>query len=140
MKTRYAEIPAYLTLDGSVIRELMQPVVHGNHAQSLAEATIVAGGRTLLHRHRSSEEIYHISAGAGWMWLDPHWLRIETGDTVCIPPGTPQCVQADSLAALVLLCSCSPPYRHDDTELLPGAWPSLDPPSILPGRVIEAPI
>ena len=25
MKTRYAEIPAYLTLDGSVIRELMQP-------------------------------------------------------------------------------------------------------------------
>jgi hypothetical protein len=32
MKSRYADIPAYVTKDGSEIRELMHPAVHGNHA------------------------------------------------------------------------------------------------------------
>jgi hypothetical protein len=30
--TRYADIPAYVTKDGSLIRELMHPALHGNHA------------------------------------------------------------------------------------------------------------
>ena len=44
MKTRYAEIPAYVTKDGSEIRELMHPAQHGNRLQSLAEATVAPGG------------------------------------------------------------------------------------------------
>ena len=43
MKTRLADIAPYITRDGSAIRELMHPDVHGNRAQSLAEAVVAAG-------------------------------------------------------------------------------------------------
>ena len=67
MKTRYADIPAYVTKDGSEIRELIHPDHHGARNQSLAEAIIPAGTRTLLHRHHRTEEIYHVTAGQGRM-------------------------------------------------------------------------
>jgi mannose-6-phosphate isomerase-like protein (cupin superfamily) len=126
LKTAYADIAAYQTLDGSLIRELMHPQVQGNRAQSLAEATIPAGGQTLLHRHRVSEELYHISAGGGWVWLVDRWLNVARGDTVCIPAGTPHCARADISGPLIILCCCSPAYDHADTELLDGSVPEID--------------
>jgi mannose-6-phosphate isomerase-like protein (cupin superfamily) len=63
----YAWAQAYFTMDGSEIRELMRPGVHGNVNQSLAEATIPVGGKTLLHQHRLTEEIYHITKATGVM-------------------------------------------------------------------------
>jgi len=117
----YFEVTPYITKDGSKIRELMHPAVHGNTAQSLAEATISAGKRTLLHRHHKAEEIYYVISGRGRMTLGDDLFPIKTGDTVCIPPGTPHCVEAVTPTPLRLLCCCSPAYAHDDTELLETA-------------------
>ena len=61
-RTRYADLPAYRTLDGSEIRELCHPAVHGNRNQSLAEAIVEPGQSTRLHAHRQSEELYHVLA------------------------------------------------------------------------------
>lgn len=108
----------YVTKDGSVIREFMHPAVHGNAAQSLAEARISKGKRTLLHRHRQSEELYHVIGGRGEMTLGDACFAIKTGDTVCIPPGMPHRVQALGPTPLRILCCCSPAYSHEDTELL----------------------
>ncbi|MFH1819609.1 MAG: cupin domain-containing protein [Pseudomonadota bacterium] len=121
MKTRYAEVPAYLTRDGSEIRELMHPAVHGNRQQSLAEATVVPGTRTHLHRHALTEELYHVTSGNGLMTLGDASFRVGVGDTVLIPPGTPHCIAATGSVALRFLCCCSPPYAHEDTELLEQA-------------------
>lgn len=118
MKTSRGEITAYVTRDGSEIRELMHPDVHGNRQQSLAEAIVQPGQQTHLHRHRVSEELYHVTRGAGIMTLASKTLPIGVGDTVLIAPGTAHCVAATGREALHLLCCCSPPYRHDDTELL----------------------
>jgi len=118
MKTRYADIPAYITKDGSEIRELMHPSLHGGKAQSLAEATIPAGTRTALHRHALTEELYHLTQGEGIMHLGDTTLKVGAGDTVLIPPGTAHCIEATGTEALRILCACSPPYSHDDTELL----------------------
>ena len=96
----------------------MHPTVHGNQAQSLAEATVPAGARTLLHRHRLTEELYHITAGQGLMTLGDDRFPVTVGDTVCIPPGTPHCIEALGDGPLRLLCCCAPAYAHDDTELL----------------------
>ena len=74
-KTRYAEIPAYVTKDGSEIRELMHPAVHGNRLQSLAEATLAPGMRTPLHRHAVTEDLYHITSGSGLMTLGDTFER-----------------------------------------------------------------
>jgi len=119
-RTRYAEIPAYVTMDGSEIRELMHPAVHGNRRQSLAEASVAPGTRTQLHRHALSEELYHITAGHGLMTLGASCFDVGAGDTVLIPPGTPHRIEATGADALRILCCCSPPYAHEDTELLEG--------------------
>lgn len=118
MKTRLADIAPYITRDGSEIRELMHPGHHGNRAQSLAEAVVPAGARTLLHRHRESEELYHVTAGEGVLTLGSERLKVSPGDTALIPPGTPHCIEATGAEALRILCCCSPAYRHEDTEIL----------------------
>ena len=118
MKTSYQHIPAYITKDGSVVRELMHPSVHGNIAISLAEAVIPVGAITHLHRHHQSEELYHIMSGIGIMTLDAEHFMVETGDTVAIAPGTPHQIQNHHNEPLKILCCCSPPYSHEDTELV----------------------
>ena len=118
MKTVYSQVKPFITLDGSQIRELMHPHVHGNRHQSLAEATVAPGASTQLHRHQKTEEIYHFTAGSGRMQLDEQEFVVNAGDTVCIPPGTAYCLHNTGREPLRLLCSCSPPYSDTDTELL----------------------
>lgn len=118
MLTHYREIAPFTTKDGSTIRELMHPLQHGNCKQSLAEATLPVSTTTLLHRHRQSEELYHITAGEGVMVLGAERIAVSVGDTVLIPPGTPHAIENSGDVELKLLCCCAPPYSHDDTELL----------------------
>ncbi|MCG5536474.1 cupin domain-containing protein [Ectothiorhodospira mobilis] len=118
MKTRYEEIAPYRTLDGSEIRELMHPRLHGEGGQSLAEARVEPGARTELHRHRVTEEIYHFTQGEGMMRLDAEEFPVTTGDTVRIPPGTPHRVRNTGSVPLRILCACTPAYSHEDTDIL----------------------
>ena len=111
-------VQAYVTRDGSLIRELMHPQVHGNRAQSLAEAEVAPGESTQLHRHASTEELYHITSGTGRMRLGEHRFEVGPGQTVLIPPGTAHCITNTGTVPLRLLCCCSPAYSHEDTELL----------------------
>lgn len=117
MKTRYADARPYVTKDNSEIRELMHPGVHGNTNQSLAEATIAVGTGTLLHRHRVTEELYHITAGDGLMTLGAERFAVATGDTILIRPGVAHRIENTGRSPLRLLCMCSPAYDHQDTEL-----------------------
>jgi len=119
LHTSYKQVSPFITKDGSVIRELMHPKMHGNREQSLAEALLPAGSTTMLHRHIQSEEIYHITAGKGLMRLGDDEFAVTTGDTICIPPGTPHALVNHGQEELRLLCCSSPPYADDDTELLP---------------------
>ena len=121
MRTRYSEIPAYRTKDGSQIRELMHPDRHGNRTQSLAEAIVSPGQETLLHKHLRTEELYHITAGRGLMTLGDERFEVSVGDTVLIPPGIAHCIRNTGAEQMHILCSCSPAYSHEDTVLLTGA-------------------
>ena len=116
--TVYEEIQPYITKDGSIIRELMHPSIHGNCSQSLAEATVPVGGKTLLHKHRLTEEIYHVTEGSGIMTLGSEEFEVKKGDSICISPGTPHRIQNTGDTALNILCCCAPAYSHEDTELL----------------------
>lgn len=117
-RSRYDDVVVYQTRDGSHIRELMHPKVHGNRAQSLAEATIPPGQKTILHRHERSEELYHIVAGEGLLTLGSERFMVVTGDTICIEPRTPHCIENTGQQALRILCCCAPAYAHEDTVLL----------------------
>lgn len=122
MKTCYQDITAFVTRDGSVIRELLHPEQHATSLaadkQSLAEATVAPGQSTKLHRHHRSEELYHIIAGHGLMTLLTDTFEVSVGDTVCIPPGMPHRIENVGDVELKILCCCAPAYAHDDTELL----------------------
>jgi mannose-6-phosphate isomerase-like protein (cupin superfamily) len=116
--TRLDAVTPFETKDGSIVRELMHPRRHGNALQSLAEARVPVGAGTRLHRHRQTEELYHITQGEGRMRLGEERFEVSVGDTVCIAPGTPHCIENTGRIELRLLCCCSPAYRHEDTELL----------------------
>ena len=118
MRSRYDDNPVYVTKDGSLIRELMHPGQHGNQQQSLAEAVVHPGQTTTLHKHLASEELYHITQGEGLMTLGDKEFHVQTADTICIPPNTPHRIRNTGQIDLHILCCCSPPYSHDDTELL----------------------
>jgi len=118
-------MPAFVTADGSTIRELAGPTPHSadSRHQSLAEATVEPGGRTAEHYHPRAEEIYYFVAGAGRLRLggkEGIEAAVQAGDCVVIAPGTLHKLFNDGPAALVLLCCCSPPYRDDDTVLTGG--------------------
>lgn len=46
----YTGTKAYVTKDGSLVRELMHPNVHGKSNVSVAETIVPAGKTTLLHK------------------------------------------------------------------------------------------
>lgn len=120
LKTEYNKVQSYTTKDGSIIRELFHPDIHGNKKQSLAEATIPLGFETMLHKHIQSEEIYHITEGTGLMRSGKERFDVKVGDTLHVPPGTPHQIKNTGNIPLKILCCCSSPYSHDDTELLNG--------------------
>ena len=112
------DVEPYVTKDGSLIRELMHPNTHGNKNQSLAEATIKAGATTESHRHRTSEEIYYIIEGTGIVIIYEEKIRVAVGSVILIPPDTPHCIWNTSQADMKIICCSSPPYSHDDTDLI----------------------
>ncbi len=118
MKTEYSKIKAYETKDGSIIRELMHPAIHGNKNLSLAEAIVPVKTATFLHLHNNSEEIYYILEGKGIMTLGDKMFEVKAGDSICIFPKVAHQIQNTGKEPLKFLCCCSPPYSHEDTVLL----------------------
>ncbi len=118
MKRSISEVPCYTTKDGSLIRELQHPQQNPVKNQSLAEAEVLAGQKTQLHKHAVSEEIYYVTAGKGIMTLGDQQFEVVEGDSILIPPGTAHGIENSGSSSLRVLCCCAPAYRHDDTELL----------------------
>jgi mannose-6-phosphate isomerase-like protein (cupin superfamily) len=106
------------TKDGSTVLELVQTSFSAARNQSLAEATVPPEGETIAHLHPRAEEIYSFVAGRGRMSLGEATFEVAAGDSVVIPPGTPHKLWNAGGDALVVLCASSPPYSHEDTELL----------------------
>jgi mannose-6-phosphate isomerase-like protein (cupin superfamily) len=114
---RAERISPYVTRDGSSVREIAGPAPGNAANQSLAEATVQPGGQTTEHYHRVSEEIYTVVSGSGRMRLDDLESELHPGDIVVIPPGSRHKLWSGPGEPLVVLCSSSPPYSHDDTVL-----------------------
>jgi mannose-6-phosphate isomerase-like protein (cupin superfamily) len=103
-----AAVEPFTTKDGSTIREL-----HHTSEQSLAEATLASGQATQRHYHVRTEEIYFVLEGDGEMEVEGTRGHVRTGDAILIPPGARHAIRATT--PLRFLCTCAPPYSHDDT-------------------------
>lgn len=113
-------VAPFVTKDSSEIRELL---AHRNSViqnQSLAEARVPVGTRTIPHYHVKTEEIYYIVQGSGRMTIEGEQCDVTVGDAIAIPPGQVHQIENIGSEELRLLCCCSPPYEHDDTVLVDG--------------------
>src|SRR5690349_18100807 len=108
---------AFTTLDGSTIREVAGRVSLPAANQSLAEATVPAGGATTAHYHRVTEELYFFTAGHGRLRIGDEEREVGAGDCAVIPPGAEHKLFNTGEEPLVLLCCCAPAYSHEDTVL-----------------------
>src|SRR5262245_47489294 len=86
---RAAREPDTIAPDGSEIR-LLAPSAHGATRASLCEVRLAAGAVSRPVRHRTVEEIWHVTAGRGRVWrcrpgasVEP--IEVSVGDTVVIP-------------------------------------------------------
>ena len=111
---------AFVTLDGSTIRELAGAVSLPTVNQSLAEATVPAGGATDEHYHRLSEELYYFTAGTGHLRVGDEYRDVRAGECVVIPPGAIHKLTNTGDGPLTLLCCCAPAYSDADTVLTGG--------------------
>ncbi len=118
MISHYAQLKPYITKDGSIIREMMHPHIHGNIGASVAEATIPVGTSTHTHLHTLSEEIYIVTQGVGRMQLGDKSFEVHSGDTITIAPKTVHNVSNIGGTDLVILCVCVPGYEHNETHLV----------------------
>lgn len=112
------DVPAFITKDGSEIRELL---AHRNSCitkQSLAEARVPPGSSTTIHFHPLTEEIYYILVGEGEMTIDGQVERVGPGDAIAIPPEAKHTIRNTGEIELRFLCCCAPAYEHEDTVLL----------------------
>ena len=62
IRNRDRDALPFTTIDGSTIREIMRAA-----GQSLAEASLPAGGATTRHWHAAAEELYYILEGSARM-------------------------------------------------------------------------
>ena len=111
-------VSAFITADGSEIRELL---AHRNSCirkQSLAEARLAIGGATTPHFHEHTEEIYYILQGVAEMTIGDQKQQVGPGDAIGIPPGAVHTILNSGQEELRFLCCCAPPYEHEDTILV----------------------
>jgi mannose-6-phosphate isomerase-like protein (cupin superfamily) len=110
-------VPAFITKDGSEIRELLAQRNSSIRNQSLAEARLPPGAATTPHHHPRTEEIYYILEGHGVMQLGDESRPVGPGDAIAIPPGARHQIRNTAPTVLKFLCCCAPGYEDDDTVL-----------------------
>jgi len=111
------QVLAFVTKDGSEIREILSPRNSSIERQSLAEAILKLGEETEDHYHVHSEEIYYILEGTGRMRIEKELWTVGPGDGIAILPGKRHKLWNTGERDLVFLCCCVPPYEHEDTVI-----------------------
>ena len=111
------QVPAFITKDGSEIRELLAYRNSTICNQSLAEARLPVGGSTREHYHQRTEEIYYITHGTARMRVNGEMREVRAGDAIAIPPGSRHKLWNTGSETLRLLCCCAPAYEDSDTVL-----------------------
>jgi mannose-6-phosphate isomerase-like protein (cupin superfamily) len=111
------KIRPFITKDTAQIREILAPGNSCLKRQSLAEAQVAPGKKTLEHYHTVFEEIYYVLRGKGRMRLGSEVREVKAGDGIAIPPGQKHQIENTGTSNLVFLCCCSPAYTHEHTIL-----------------------
>lgn len=82
---------------------------------SIARARVEPGVTTVWHWLKDTAERYVIISGEGKMEIrDTAPVEVGPGDTVLIPPETPQRITNTGREDLIFLCICTPGFRPEN--------------------------
>ena len=76
-------------------------------------------GNVPKHMHPNTNEIQYIVEGIGTIWLGDNEVRVQPGDLIIIPKGTPHGGTKPDSGVFKSIAIKTPPQAPDDTKLLP---------------------
>ncbi len=118
---RLNECEKILALDGTVLRELLNPRHEKADLKlgySLAHAIVKPGESSAPHRFFEASEVYYVLQGTGRMHIDDETADVSMGDTIYIPPMGVQYIENTGESDLVFLCIVSPSWYAEAEELI----------------------
>jgi mannose-6-phosphate isomerase-like protein (cupin superfamily) len=108
----------FIAGDGSLLRELLNPLKEDLAIRySLAHAIVRPGRKTRAHRLESAE-VYYIIEGTGRMHVDDETESVSVGQAIYIPAGAVQSIDNTGDGNLVFLCIVDPAWRPEDEEVV----------------------
>ena len=111
---KLADQPWSAASDHAVARQIVAPDNSRCTTHSLAQIRVPAGVEVREHRHRRSEEVYHVVSGQGLMTLDGAEAVLVPGDTVVIRVGQRHKISALPEGDLEMLVTCVPAWEEAD--------------------------
>ena len=113
-----SEIEEILGSEGSKIKQYFHPhnTLNGI-GYSLAHFTLEPGGKTTLHKIKSSE-VYFILEGEAVLMIEGETYKVKKDDSVYIPPSSKQYIKNTGNVDLRFLCIVEPAWKPEDETIL----------------------
>ena len=111
---KLSDQPWYEAPDRAVARQIVAPGNSRCTTHSFAQIRVPAGVEIRAHRHRRSEEVYHVVSGQGLMTLDGEESLLSPGETVVIRVGQRHKISALPDTDLEMLVMCVPAWEETD--------------------------
>lgn len=110
----------FKALDNTILCELLHPEKEEDLKidYSIAHAILKAGESSLVHRLKTSIEIYYILEGNGTMHIDDESEEVQPGQVIYIPANSRQYIQNTGDNELKFLTLVYPMWQEEDEELV----------------------
>ena len=104
--------------EGAKIKQYFHPhnTLNGIN-YSIAQFSLEVGGKTKLHKIKSSE-IYYILEGEGKLKIDDDIFKLKKDDSAYVPPNSKQFIENIGSKKLRFLCIVEPAWKVDDDKIL----------------------
>jgi mannose-6-phosphate isomerase-like protein (cupin superfamily) len=111
----------FKALDNTILCELLHPEKENKDLKinySIAHAVVKAGESSLVHKLKTSIEIYYILEGKGIMHIDDESEEVQPGQVIYIPANSRQYIQNTGDGELKFLAIVHPMWSADDEEII----------------------
>jgi len=111
----------FKALDKTILCELLHPDRENEDLKidySIAHAVLKSGESSLVHRLKTSIEVYYILEGKGIMHIDNESDEVQSGQLIYIPANSKQYIRNTGDDELKFLAIVYPAWHEDDEELV----------------------
>lgn len=111
----------FKALDKTILCELLHPDREREDLKidySIAHAVLKAGEASLVHKLKTSVEVYYILEGKGIMHIDDETEEVQPGQVIYIPQNSKQHIENTGNEELKFLAIVYPTWRAEDEELV----------------------